>query len=394
MDLSYILNELGEERENYFNAISPPIAQTSNFAFKTVADLSKAFEDEMGGYLYSRGLNPTVEILRKKLAALDGAEDCLVFNSGAAAIFAGVLANVKAGDHIVSVNEPYAWAQRMFDVVLPRFGVTTTYINGTKIGNWKAATKPTTTLYYLESPNSWDFALQPIKEVAALARSKNLPGRQAGITTFIDNSYCSPLYQKPIEMGIDMAMQTATKYIGGHSDTLGGVLCGTHTMMKKIFDSEYLNIGSGIQPFNAWLLIRGLRTLSARIDRITKTSLEVLKFLKSHPKIESVIFPLDESFPQYELAKQQMKGACGLMTMVLKTGKREEIVKFCESLQHIMMAVSWGGHESLVIPKCSGIPVSDFDPSNAEHRYVRLYVGLEEADYLIKDLDQSFKKLS
>ena len=132
----------------------------------------------MGGYLYSRGLNPTVEILRKKLAALDGAEDCLVFNSGAAAIFAGVLGNVKAGDHIVSVNEPYTWAQRIFDVVLPRFGVTTTYINGIKIENWEAATKPNTTLYYLESPNSWDFALQPIKEVAALARSKN-------ITTFI-----------------------------------------------------------------------------------------------------------------------------------------------------------------------------------------------------------------
>jgi len=159
--------------------------------------------------------------------------------------------------------------------------------------------------------------------------------------------------------------------------------------MKKIFDSEYLNIGSGIQPFNAWLLIRGLRTFPARIDRITKTSLEVLKFLKSHPKIESVIFPLDESFPQYELAKQQMSGACGLMTMVVKTNKRAEIVKFCESLQHIMMAVSWGGHESLVIPKCSGIPVSDFDPSNPEHKYIRLYVGLEEASYLVKDLDQA-----
>ena len=385
MDLSYILNELGEERENYFNAISPPIAQTSNFAFKTVADLSKAFEDEMVGYLYSRGLNPTVEILRKKLAALDGAEDCLVFNSGAAAIFAGVLANVKAGDHIVSVKAPYTWAQRMFDIVLPRFGVTTTYINGTKIEKWETATKTNTTLYYLESPNSWDFALQPIKEVATLARSKK-------ITTFIDNSYCSPLYQKPIEMGIDMAMQTATKYIGGHSDTLGGVLSGTHAMMKKIFDSEYLNIGSGIQPFNAWLLIRGLRTLPARIDRITKTSLEVLKFLKTHPKIESVIFPLDESFPQYQLAKQQMTGACGLMTMVLKTNKRTEIVKFCESLQHIMMAVSWGGHESLVIPKCSGMPVSDFDPSNPEHRYIRLYVGLEEAGYLINDLGQALEK--
>jgi cystathionine beta-lyase/cystathionine gamma-synthase len=387
MDISQIINELGEERENYFNAIAPPIAQTSNFAFKTVAEISKAFEDEMEGYLYSRGLNPTVEILRKKLAALDGAEDCLVFNSGAAAIFAGVLANVKAGDHIVSVKAPYTWAQRMFDIILPRFGVTTTYINGTNAGNWELATQPNTTLYYLESPNSWDFVLQPLREVAALARSKN-------ITTFIDNSYCTSLNQKPIEMGIDMAMQTATKYIGGHSDTLGGVLSGSHAMMKKIFDSEYLNIGSGIQPFNAWLLIRGLRTLPARIDRITKTSLEVLKFLKSHPKIESVIFPLDESFPQYQLAKQQMSGACGLMTMVLKSNKRAEIVKFCESLQHIMMAVSWGGHESLVIPKCSGIPVSDFDASNPEHRYVRLYVGLEEANYLIKDLDQAFENMN
>src|SRR6187431_2412975 len=386
-DISYIINELAEERENYFNAIAPPIIQSSNFAFKTVADLRTAFEDEMGGYLYSRGLNPTVDILRKKLAALDGAEDCLVFNSGAAAIFAGVLANVKSGDHIVSVKAPYTWAERMFDVILPRFGVTTTYINGTKIENWEAATKPNTTLYYLESPNSWDFALQPIKEVAARARSKN-------ITTFIDNSYCTPIHQKPIEMGIDMAMQTATKYIGGHSDTLGGVLSGTRAMMKKIFDSEYLNIGSGIQPFNAWLLLRGLRTMPARLERLTKTSLEVLKFLKSHPKIGSVIFPLDESFPQYQLARQQMTGACGLMTMVFKTNSRNEIVKFCESLQHIMMAVSWGGHESLVIPKCSGIPVSDFDPSNPDHRYIRLYVGLEEASYLVKDLEQALLKIA
>src|SRR5258705_12662338 len=158
LHLSYILNELGEERENYFNAVSPPIAQTSNFVFKTVADLSNAFEDEMGGYLYSRGLNPTVEILRKKLAALDGAEDCLVFNSGAAAIFAGIFANIKSGDHIVSVAKPYTWVQRMFDVILPRFGVSTTYIDGTKIVNWEKATQLNTTLYYLESPNSWDFA--------------------------------------------------------------------------------------------------------------------------------------------------------------------------------------------------------------------------------------------
>ncbi len=382
MDISQIINELGEDREHYFNAVAPPIMQTSNFAFKKVADLSKAFEDEMGGYLYSRGLNPTVDILRKKLAALDGAEDCLVFNNGAAAIFAGIFANLKYGDHIVSVKAPYTWVQRMFDVILPRFGVTATYINGGKIENWEKATQPNTTFYYLESPNSWDFAIQPIKEVAALAKSR-------GIITLIDNSYCTPLYQKPVEMGIDIAMQTATKYIGGHSDTLGGVLCGSHAMMKKIFDSEYLNIGSGIQPFNAWLMIRGLRTLPARIERITESTAEVVQYMKQHPKVEFLLFPFEETFPQYELAKKQMKGACGLFTFALKTDKRESIVKFCESLQHIMMAVSWGGHESLVIPKCAGIQPDDFDSSNREHRYIRMYVGLEESKYLIADLEQA-----
>lgn len=392
-ELSFIINELAEDRESYFNAIAPPISQTSNFAFKKVDDLSKAFEDEMGGYLYSRGLNPTVEILRKKLAALDGAEDCLVFNNGAAAIFAGIFANVKSGDHIVSVKAPYTWVQRMFDVILPRFGISTTYIDGTKIENWQTAVLPNTTLFYLESPNSWDFALQDIKAVATLARSKGLPGRQTGIVTFIDNSYCTPIYQNVMEMGIDLAMQTATKYIGGHSDTLGGVLSGSKAMIRKIFESEYLNIGSGIQPFNAWLLIRGLRTLSVRLDRISKTTIEVLQFLKQHPKVESVIFPFDESFPQYQLAKKQMSGACGLMTLVLKVKKREEIVKFCESLRHILMAVSWGGHESLVIPKCAGLPPSGFDVNNREHRYVRMYVGLEDADYLIKDLKQALEKI-
>jgi len=385
--VSYIINELGEERENYFNAISAPIIQTSNFAFKKVDDLSIALEDEMNGYLYSRGLNPTVEILRKKLTALDGAEDCLVFNSGASAIFASILANVKSGDHIVSVKAPYTWAQRMFDIILPRFNVSTTYIDGIKIENWEKASQKNTALYYLESPNSWDFALQDIQAVASLAKSKN-------IITVIDNSYCTPLYQKPIEMGIDLSLQTATKYIGGHSDTLGGVLCGSHNMIKKIFDSEYLNIGSGIQPFNAWLLIRGLRTLPARLERITKTTNEVLKFLKQHSRVERVIFPLDQSFPQYELAKKQMNGACGLLTIVLKVKNRIEIVKFCESLQHIMMAVSWGGHESLVIPKCTGIRNEDFDVNNPEHRYIRMYVGLEEADYLKTDLSRALDKIN
>lgn len=385
-NLSYIINELAEEREHYFNAIAPPIMQSSNFAFKSVADLRTAFEDEMSGYLYSRGLNPTVDILRKKLAALDGAEDCLVFGSGAAAIFAGVLANVKAGDHIVSVRSPYTWAQKMFDVILPRFGITTTYVDGKDIKNFEAALKPYTTFIYLESPNSWTYELQNLKEVVALAQREN-------IVTMIDNSYCTPLYQRPIELGIDLSMQTATKYISGHSDTLGGVLSGSHSMIKRIFDSEYLNVGSGIAPFNAWLLIRGLRTLPARLEKITRTTTEVIAFLKAHPKIGQIIFPFDESFPQYHLAKAQMSGACGLFTFTLKDGTMESITRFCESLKHFLMAVSWGGHESLILPKCAGIQPEDFDAANIEHQYIRLYTGLEEPSYLIADLQQALEQV-
>jgi cystathionine beta-lyase/cystathionine gamma-synthase len=383
MDISYIINELGEDRENYFNAVAPPIVQTSNFRVGKVDQLKALFEDEYSGYLYSRGLNPTVEILRRKLAALDGAEDCLVFNSGAAAIFAAVLANVKAGDHIVSVSKPYTWAQRMFDNILPRFGVTTTYIDGARIENFERAILPATSLIYLESPNSWDYKLQDLAAVAELARSE-------GILTIIDNSYCTPIYQRPIGLGIDITLQTATKYIGGHSDTVGGVLCGTRTMMKKIFDSEYLNIGSGIQPFNAWLLIRGLRTLPARLERISRTTREVAAFLKNHPRVEDILFPLDESFPQYELARRQMQGACGLLSFHVRADSRAAIVRFCESLRHIFMAVSWGGHESLILPKCAGLADEEFDPDNPEHRMLRLYTGLEDPGYLIGDLEQAF----
>jgi cystathionine beta-lyase/cystathionine gamma-synthase len=382
-NLSYILNELGEEREKYFNAIAPPIVQTSNFSFRKVDDLRSAFDDEMSGYLYSRGINPTVDILRKKLAALDNAEDCLVFNSGAAAIFAAVLANVKTGDNIVSVRKPYTWAERMFNIILPRFGVTTTYIDGTAIENFERAILPSTSIIYLESPGSWDFAIQDLEAVAQLAKAE-------GIITICDNSYCTPIYQKPVDYGIDMVIQSATKYISGHSDTIAGVLCGSASMIRKIFNSEYLNIGSGIQPFNAWLLIRGLRTLMARLERVSTSTQKVAQYLSSHPQVERLLFPLDPRFPQYQLAKKQMKGACGLLTMIIKAENIAEITRFCESLQHILMAVSWGGHESLIIPRCASISETAFDRNNAEHRMLRLYVGLEEPDYIINDLEQAF----
>jgi len=386
MDLSYILNEYGEERDNYFRAVAPPIVQTSNFAFNTVDDLRKSFEDEYSTWLYSRGLNPTVEILRKKLAALDGAEDCLVFNSGAAAIFAAVLANVKSGDHIISVKGVYTWARKMFEQILPRFNVTHTYIDGTSIEHFKNAIQPNTTVIYLETPNSWTFDLQDLQAIAALAKENN-------IVTICDNSYCTTLFQKPIELGIDLSLQSATKYISGHSDVVAGVLSGSKQMITQIFNSEYLTIGSGIQPFNAWLLIRGLRTLPTRLERITKTTFTIVEFLKNHDLVEEVIFPLDPSFSQYELAKKQMTGSCGLLTFIVKTNSVEAIETFCNNLQHILMAVSWGGYESLIIPKCAGLPKNQFNPNDKWHRSLRLYVGLEEPDYIINDLQTGFNAI-
>ncbi len=378
-EVSEIINELGEERSHYFNAVTPPIFQTSNFSFDTVDDLRKAFQDESSAYLYSRGCNPTLEILQKKLAALDHAEASLVLNSGAGAIFVAVMANVKSGDHIVSVQKPYTWAQKMFENVLPRFGVTATYVDGRDTENFRKAIQPNTTLIYLESPNSWTFYLQDLAAVAALAKEKN-------IITICDNSYCTPLYQRPLDLGIDITLQSATKYLNGHSDVVAGVLCGRKAMMDKIFFGEYLNLGIGTTPFNAWLILRGLRTLPARLERITRTTNEVVSFLKSREEIESLSFPFDEDFPQAALAKKQMTGSCGLLSFVFRETSCSSIERFCENLQHILMAVSWGGHESLIIPGVASVATSDYDPKNPDHRRIRLYVGLEDATYIIEDL--------
>jgi cystathionine beta-lyase/cystathionine gamma-synthase len=386
MDISYILNELGEDRSQYFNAVAPPIVQTSNFVFDTFEELRNAFTNEESTFLYSRGKNPTIAILSKKLAALDGAEDALVFNSGASAIFCSVMANVKAGDHIISVEKPYSWATRLFDNILPRFGVETTYIDGTKIENFENALRSETKIIYLETPNTLTFELQDLKAVAQLAKSK-------GILTIVDNSYCTPLYQKPHAFGIDMCLQSGTKYLGGHSDVLAGVLTGTKEMMKMIFNEQLLNTGSGISPFNAWLILRGLRTLPMRLEHISKSTVKVIAYLKNHPKIEKVIFPFDEDFPQLELAHQQMTGACGLFTILLKATSLDQIERFTYSLKRFLVAVSWGGHESLILPQAAGIAPEVFDPAIEHHRLARVYIGFEDPDYLIRDFEQALEVL-
>jgi cystathionine beta-lyase len=383
-ELSYILNELGEDRDNYFNAVAPPIVQTSNFTYKSVDDFRKGLGDEYYALIYSRGNNPTVDILRKKLAALDGAEDALVFGSGIASISVPIIALLKSGDHIVSVAKPYSWTIKLFEKLLPKFGVKTTFVDGTVTANFETAITPETKLIYLESPNTFTYELQDIAAVTALAKKK-------GIVTMIDNSYSSPLNQQPHKMGVDLVAQSATKFIGGHSDVVAGVVTGSKTMIKKIFDAEFLNIGGNISPMNAWLLIRGLRTIHLRLERVCATTKKVVDFLATRPEVERVIFPFHPSFPQYELAKKQMKDAGGLFSVVLKANSIDQVEGFCNSLKRFLMAVSWGGHESLIIPSIVSIKREEFDASNPNHRLIRFYVGLEDAEYLISDIRQSLE---
>ncbi len=388
MDLSYILNQLGEERERYYNAVAPPIIQTSNFAFYNVASLRMALNDESKTYLYSRGNNPTIEILEKKLAALDGAEDALVFSSGVAAVTVPVIANVNSGDHVVCVSKPYSWTNKLFSNLLPRFGVTCTMIDGTRIENFESAIggQTNTKLIFLESPNTFTYELQDLRAVASLAKSKN-------ILTMIDNSYCTPLSQQPIEMGIELSMQTMTKYIGGHSDAVGGVVCGSKEMIRKIFAAEYLNIGAAVSPFNAFLFLRGLRTLELRVERSCTSAAKLVEHFENHPRVLKMYYPFSKSFPQRELAIKQMKMGGGMFTMALDVNGADQIETFCNSLKRFLMAVSWGGHESLAFPVCATIPKEKFDASDTDHKLVRFYIGLEDPKVLIEDIEQSFGRI-
>ena len=386
MDISYILNHLGEEREEYFNAVAPPIMQSSNFAFKTVQALREAFVNEKNVALYTRGNNPTVSILRKKIAALAGADDALVFSSGAAAVAAAVMANVKAGDHVVCVAKPYSWTNKLLNSYLKRFDVSVTMIDGTSIQNFVDATTETTVLYFLESPNSFTFELQDIKAVAAFAKAQN-------IVTVIDNSYCTSIGQRCIEMGVDIEVHSATKYYGGHSDVVAGFLIANQAMIDKVFGTELLNIGGIISPHDAWLLIRSMRTLLLRLAQIQTTTDAVVAFMENHPQVEKVIYPFSKSFTQFELAQQQMTWCGGLFTAEIKAKDTEQIELFCNSLETFLMAVSWGGHESLIIPACSFYPKDDYRGSTFPFNTIRFYIGLENVDFLLQDLKQAFKKI-
>jgi cystathionine beta-lyase/cystathionine gamma-synthase len=387
MELSEILYHLGEDRENYFNAVSTPIIQSSNFAFKDLNVFRNMLSNELTGRLYTRGNNPTVEILRKKIAALESAEDALITASGAAAVAAAVIGNVKMGDHIVCVKSPYSWTIALTQKFLPRFGVTTTFVDAKNTEEIEKAIQPNTKVLYLESPNSLTFDIQDLTACAALCKKYNL-------ISIIDNSHCSPIFQRPIEMGIDIVVHSATKYINGHSDVVAGVICGKKEMIFKLFNSELMTIGAIISPHDANLIIRGLRTLPLRMKQCDESAAKVVNYLKSHPKVKKIYYPFLETSPQYALAKKQMSGNGGLFSIETTAKTIEEAEAFFYALKRFTFAVSWGGHESLIFPTVSLYGVAGKIPPALPFNFARFYIGLEDADWLIEDLENAFKVIS
>ena len=375
MHLSEILMHLGEDRKHYFNAICPPIIQSSNFAFDTLDSFRQAIAQEAQKPVYTRGANPTVAILRKKLAALEHADDALVFGSGMAAISSAILAHSRAGGHIVCVAKPYSWTNSMLINYLPRFDVSYTFVDGTDPREIEAAIQENTTLLYLESPNSLTFELQDLEACAEIARRHNIP-------SCIDNSYASPIFQNPIDFGIDMVVHSGTKYLNGHSDVVFGALCGNHEAIERVFAGEYMTLGGILSPHDASLVIRGLRTLELRMQRTHDSALELANRLEGHKRVGKVIHPWLPSFPQHDLARKQMTGAGGLFSFYLDTETFRQAERFFEGLERFLLAVSWGGHESLVMPSTAFYGVPGRPDSPIPWNLVRLYVGLEDADWL------------
>ncbi len=387
LDLSHILNHLGEERAGSHGAVAPPIVQSSIFAFPSVAEMRLGFADEFAEHLYTRGNNPTVSILRKKVAALEGAEECLAFGSGAAAMAAGVLASIRSGELVICVAKPYSWTRGLLRDLLPKFGVETSFIDGTDVANFEQAIKPETRLIVLESPNSMTFEQQDLAAVAALAS-------RCGIRTICDNSFASPLNQSPLALGIDLVVHSATKYLNGHSDVVAGMLCGSEAILREVFKGPYMTFGAILSPHDAWLMIRGLRTLAVRMERIAATTSKVLSFLEQHAKIRRVYHPHASSCAQAELTRRQLQRPSGLLTIDIETEEIVAVERFCNALKRFLMTVSWGGYESLAFPVCAVFPPdAPVRAGPLPLTLVRLSIGLEEADVLIEDIGQALEKV-
>ncbi|TMR96231.1 trans-sulfuration enzyme family protein [Nonomuraea basaltis] len=376
MDDEWICGRLGEDEPWVLGAVNPPVFENSLFTFATAEELGEAVRNEDERYVYWRGTNPTVDLAQRKLAALERGERAKCFGSGMGAISATISSLVSAGDHVLVLGAVYG-PTTQFLRYLEKFGVTHTHVQD--VDGCDSAIRADTRLLYFESPSYMAYAVVDIAEVTGWARER-------GLVTVMDNTWSTPIFQKPLTMGVDLVVHSLSKYIGGHSDLVGGVVTGPSRLIRPLALTEYQLYGAAMSPHDAAKVIKGLRTLPVRMEAHQERGLAVAAFLKDHPAVRAVNHPGLPSHPGHAIAVRQMSGFSSLFSIELATESREEVAIFLDKLRHFRIGVSWGGFESLVnapalsteesVRATMGIPVG----------LVRLSVGLEAADTLIKDL--------
>ncbi|PCK77222.1 PLP-dependent transferase [Rhizobium sophoriradicis] len=368
---------------NFADAVVPPIFQTSLFTFSDYDEMITVYRGEKVRPTYTRGLNPTVRAFEEMLAKLEGAEDALGFASGMAAISSAVLSFVEPGDRIVAVKHVYPDAFRLFGTILKRMKIEVTYVDG-RDEEAVAAALPGAKLLYLESPTSWVMEAHDVGALAALAR-------RHGVLSMIDNSWASPFFQRPLTLGVDLVIHSASKYLGGHSDVVAGVVAGSKEMIARIKAEAYPYLGGKLSPFDAWLLIRGLRTLPLRMKAHEASALEIAKRLQRLEVVETVCHPgLANRLPA------GLKGTSGLFSFIFREGV--DIRAFADHLKLFKLGVSWGGHESLIVPG-EVVLQQKAQPNSAQTfgihaRSVRLHVGLEGTEALWRDIEEALAAAS
>ena len=369
---------LAHDAAHPFDAVVPPIVQTSLFTFGSFEEMAATYRGERTRFVYSRTTNPTVRLFEEKMALLEGADDAIGFASGMGAISGTVLAFVAPGDRIVCVKHCYPDAYRLFETLLKSWGVTTTYVDGLD-QQAVAAALPGAKLFYMESPTSWMMQCHDVEALARLARTN-------GVITVIDNSWSTPIFQQPISLGVDIVVHSASKYIGGHSDVVAGVAAGRIDLIKQIRSRICPYLGAKLAPFDAWLLLRGLRTLPIRMKAHEAAGLAVARRLVEHAHVNKVHHP--------GLCNRLPAGLTGTSSLFsFELDENVSIPAFCDATRLFHLGVSWGGHESLVVPalvargQAAG-PNSAIDFGVPE-RMVRLHVGLEGADALWQDLSNA-----
>ena len=361
--------------------VVPPIVQTSLFTFSSVAEMRATFAGEKVRPVYSRGLNPTTRLFEEKIAALEGADDALATASGMAAISSAVLSVVSPGDRIVAVRNLYPDTFRMFETLLRRMTVETVYVDGLDHATVAAAVAGAK-LLYLESPTSWLFEALDVRTLAAIAGA-------AGAVSIIDNSWATPILQRPIGLGVDMVVHSASKYLGGHSDVVAGVIAGSAERIGHVRSTVTPYLGPKLSPLEGWLLVRSLRTLAARVERHGRTAAAIARRLAEHPAVVRVYLPGVTS-----PGGPGLDGNSGLLAF--EAAEDLDVERFCNALQVFKLGVSWGGHESLVCPALVTLEQAG-GPNHARFfghgpGLVRLSIGLEDPETLWSDLDQAFKQ--